>query len=56
MGFSTLVRICNLRYFFALGKIAQVAKVAKIPLGLINLSISRLQSPALVWAAADHPE
>jgi hypothetical protein len=30
MGFSILVRICNLRYFFALGKIAKVAKVAKI--------------------------
>ena len=30
MGFSTLVRISNIRYFFALGRIAKVAKVAKI--------------------------
>jgi len=55
MGFSTLVRICNLRYFFALGRIAEVAKVAKIDSGLVNLSISRLQSSTLVWAAG-HPE
>ena len=30
MGFSTLVRICNLRYFFALDSIAKVARASKI--------------------------
>ena len=29
MGFSTLVRICNLRYFFALGNFAKVMKASK---------------------------
>jgi hypothetical protein len=51
MGFSTLVRICNLRYFFALGKIAKVAKVAISTRIGRNLSIFRLQSSAIVWAA-----
>jgi hypothetical protein len=42
MGFKTLVRICNLRYFFALGGIAKVAKGSENRLGWVNLSIFRL--------------
>ena len=30
MGFSTLVRICNLRYFFALRIVAKVTAVVEI--------------------------
>lgn len=33
MGFSTLVQICNLRYFFALSHIAKVAKAEEIDSG-----------------------
>ena len=33
MGFSTLVRICNLRYFFALRMIAKVTAAVEIDAG-----------------------
>jgi hypothetical protein len=33
MGFSTLVRICNLRYFFALRIVAEVTALVEIDSG-----------------------
>ena len=54
MGFSTLVRICNLRHFFALGRLLKWRR-SENRLGSVNLvdfSLAKLGFDL----AAGHPE